>query len=168
LVFLALLVLAVEGYASAKTDVFLTSLNLRHILYATAPLALVTMAEFTVLMVRGFDISVGSLMSLTVVVASFMIAGEIGSAAILFGVAICLLVGLAVGVANGVLIRFVGINSVITTIATLSVIQGIALCLRPSPLGAISDDFMELLRTRVGSVPISIIAIIPAAIAADI
>ena len=168
LVFLALLVLAVGGYASAKTDVFLTSLNLRHILYAAAPLALVTMAQFTVLMVRGFDISVGSLMSLTVVVASFMIAGEIGAAAILFGVALCLFVGLAVGVANGVLVRFVGINSVITTIATLSVIQGISLYLRPSPLGAISDDFMEILRTRIGFVPISLIVIVLSAIAADI
>ena len=168
LVFLALLVLAVGGYASAKTDVFLTSLNLRHILYATAPLALVTMAQFTVLMVRGFDISVGSLMSLTVVVASFMIASEIGAAAILLGVALCLLVGLAVGVANGVLVRFVGINSVITTIATLSVVQGISLYLRPSPLGAISDDFMEILRTRVGFVPISLIVIVLSAIAADI
>ena len=62
-------------------------------------------------------------MSLTVVVASFMIASEIGAAAILLGVALCLLVGLAVGVANGVLVRFVGINSVITTIATLSVVN---------------------------------------------
>jgi ribose transport system ATP-binding protein len=168
LVFLALLVLAVGGYASVKTDVFLTSLNLRHILYAAAPLALVTMAQFTVLMVRGFDISVGSLMSLTVVVASFMIASEIGAAAILLGVALCLLVGLAVGVANGVLVRFVGINSVITTIATLSVVQGISLYLRPSPLGAISDDFMEILRTRVGFVPISLIVIVLSAIAADI
>jgi ribose transport system ATP-binding protein len=168
LVFLALLVLAVGGYASAKTDVFLTSLNLRHILYTAAPLALVTMAQFTVLMVRGFDISVGSLMSLTVVVASFMIASEIGAAAILLGVALCLLVGLAVGVANGVLVRFVGINSVITTIATLSVVQGISLYLRPSPLGAISDDFMEILRTRVGFVPISLIVIVLSAIAADI
>jgi ribose transport system ATP-binding protein len=89
LVFLILLVLCVGSYATAKTDVFLTGLNLRHILYATAPLALVTMAQFTVLMVRGFDISVGSLMSLTVVIASFVIAGEIGTAAILAGAAVC-------------------------------------------------------------------------------
>jgi ribose transport system ATP-binding protein len=120
------------------------------------------------LMVRGFDISVGALMSLTVVVASFMIAGEIGVAAIVFGVAVCLLVGVVVGAANGVLVRFVGINSVITTIATLSAIQGISLYLRPSPLGAISDDFMELLRTRAGSVPISLVVIVLVALTADI
>ena len=47
LVLLSLLMLAVGAYASAQTDVFLTGLNLRHILYATAPLALVTIAQFT-------------------------------------------------------------------------------------------------------------------------
>jgi ribose transport system ATP-binding protein len=168
LVFLILLVLCVGGYASAKTDVFLTGLNLQHALYAAAPLALVTMAQFTVLMVRGFDISVGSLMSLTVVIASFIIAGEIGAAAILIGTAVCLVVGLMVGIINGGLVRFVGINSVIATIATLSILQGVALYLRPSPLGTISDEFMDFLWTRVGFVPISFVLIASAAIAADI
>jgi ribose transport system ATP-binding protein len=79
-----------------------------------------------------------------------------------------LVVGFAVGIVNGGLVRFVGINSVIATIATLSIVQGIALYLRPSPLGTISDDFMDFLRTRVGFLPISFVAIAAAAIAADI
>ena len=54
-----LLIVAVGCYATLRTDVFLTPLNIRHILLATAPLALVTMAQFNVLMVRGFDVSVG-------------------------------------------------------------------------------------------------------------
>jgi ribose transport system ATP-binding protein len=168
LLLLVLLLVAVGGYATAQSDVFLTGLNLRHILLATAPLALVTIAQFTVLMVRGFDISVGSLMSLTVVLASFVIASEIGPGSIVLGVAICLGVGLVVGLTNGVLVRVVGINSVITTIAMLSVVQGVALYLRPSPLGTISDDFMEILKTRVGFVPASFFAILVAAIAGDI
>jgi ribose transport system ATP-binding protein len=57
---------------------------------------------------------------------------------------------------------------VITTIATLSVVQGVALYLRPSPLGTISDDFMEVLKTRVGFVPVSFFVILVAAFAGDI
>ncbi|MCR4282986.1 MAG: ATP-binding cassette domain-containing protein, partial [Bauldia sp.] len=71
-VLLLALTLIVVGYAAFESDVFLTPLNIRHILLATAPLALVTMAQFNVLMVRGFDVSVGALMSLTVVLASFI------------------------------------------------------------------------------------------------
>ena len=60
-----------------RTDAFLTPLNIRHILLATAPLALVTMAQFNVLMVRGFDVSVGAVISLTVVIGSFLMAEDI-------------------------------------------------------------------------------------------
>jgi ribose transport system ATP-binding protein len=168
LVLLSLLTLAVGAYASLQTDVFLTGLNIRHILLATAPLALVTMAQLNVLMVRGFDISVGSVMSLTVVVASFVIADEIGPGLVALGAALCLLVGVVVGLTNGVLARYVGINPVIATIATLSVVQGVALYLRPSPLGAINDDFLELLRTRIGFAPVSFFVILAAAIIGDI
>jgi ribose transport system ATP-binding protein len=167
LLFLALLTLATVAYAALSTDVFLTSLNIRHILLATAPLALVTMAQFNALMVRGFDLSVGSLMSVTVVLASFLIADEADTGTILLGVVLLLLAGVAVGLANGGLIRFVGINPVIATIATLSILQGIALYLRPSPGGEISDDFLELLRTRVGGVPLSFFVILVAAVVGD-
>ena len=158
--------LVMVTYATAHTDVFLTELNIRHILLATAPLALVTMAQFNVLMVRGFDISVGSLMSLTVVLGSFLIA-EAGAGGILLGVAVCLAAGV-VGGANGALVRDVGINPVITTIATLSVIQGIALYLRPSPGGAINTDFMDFFQTRIGFIPLSFYVILAAAIGGDL
>ena len=78
LVFLTLLILAVGAYASGEDRRVPDAAQHPPYPLATAPLALVTMAQFNVLMVRGFDISVGSLMSLTVVLASFLIAGEIG------------------------------------------------------------------------------------------
>jgi ribose transport system ATP-binding protein len=168
LLFLALLMLVMVMYATAHTDVFLTELNVRHILLATAPLALVTMAQFNVLVVRGFDISVGSLMSLTVVLASFLIGAEAGPGEIVTGVTLCLLAGVVVGGVNGALVRGVGINPVITTIATLSVIQGIALYLRPSPGGAINTDFMDLLAFQVAGIPSSFYVILAAAIGGDL
>jgi ribose transport system ATP-binding protein len=168
LTFLALLILAVGGYAALQSDVFLTRINIRHILLATAPLALVTLAQFNVLMVRGFDISVGALMSLTVVLASFIIAAGLGPSALSLGVLACLVVGVAVGLANGALVRFVGINSVITTIAMLSVLQGFALLGRPSPFGTISTEFTGLLKMRVGFAPLSFFVILAAAALGDL
>ena len=93
------------------------------------PLALVTMAQFNVLMVRGFDVSVGAVISLAVVIGSFLIAEDMGAGLILLGALVCVAVGVVVGLTNGALVRYVGINSVITTIAMLSVVQGIALYL---------------------------------------
>ena len=167
LAFLVFLTLVVGGYATFESDVFLTPLNIRHIILATAPLALVTIAQFNVLLVRGFDISVGALMSLTVVLASFIVTAEMGPATVLWGLVVCLAVGAVVGLVNGGMVRLVGINAVITTIATLSVLQGFALYGRPSPFGVISPDFTALLQTRVGFLPVSILFILAAAIAGD-
>jgi ribose transport system ATP-binding protein len=158
--FLLALTVIVSGYAAVQTDVFLTAINLRHILLATAPLALVAMAQFNVLLVRGFDISVGSMMSLTVVIGSFIIGANIGPAALALGLAGCLLAGLAVGSFNGWMVRFAGVNPVITTIAMLSVLQGIALMLRPTPGGLVNPAFTEFLRAQVGPLPVSFFALV--------
>lgn len=168
LVLLLALTAIVCAYAAFETDVFLTPLNIRHILLAMAPLALVTVAQFNVLMVRGFDISVGALMSLTVVLASFIIAAEMGPGLLLLGVVICLAVGALAGIANGAMVRFVGVNPVITTIATLSILQGLALYGRPSPTGAISEVFTQLLQASIGFAPASIFVILIAAILGDV
>jgi ribose transport system ATP-binding protein len=167
LLFLFLLTVAVVGYASRQTDVFLTPLNIKHILLATAPLALVSMAQFNVLMVRGFDISVGSLISLTVVISSFMMAEDMDTGPILLGVLACLIVGIVAGLTNGILVRYVGINSVITTIAMLSIVQGIALYLRPSPFGVINEDFVDFFQKRAGFIPLSFFVILVSAIIGD-
>ena len=168
LAFLIVLTLIVAGYAALRSDVFLSPLNIRHILLATAPLALVTMAQFNVLMVRGFDISVGALMSLVVVLASYVIAQTMGPGLVIVGIILCLAAGVIAGLVNGSLVRFVGINPVITTIATLSVFQGLALYGRPSPIGTINTAFLDVLRFRVGFIPLSFFVIFAIAIIGDI
>ncbi len=168
LAFLFVLIVLVCGYAASESDVFLTGLNLRHILLATAPLALVSMAQFNVLMVRGFDISVGSMMSLTIVIASYVMGEGASPGQLLFGAFVCVAAGVVVGLVNGVMVRRVGINPVITTIATLSILQGFALYLRPSPMGLISTDFTDLLAVRVGFAPIAFFVILALAIGGDL
>ncbi|MEX0853749.1 MAG: ATP-binding cassette domain-containing protein [Bauldia sp.] len=168
LAFLLGLIVVVGAYAASQRIGFLKPVNIRHILLATAPLALVTMAQFNVLMVRGFDISVGPLMSFTVVLASFVIAFEMGPWPIVLGVALCVAAGIAAGAVNGALVRGAGVNPVITTIATWSILQGFALYGRPAPGGMISQEFLSLLTTRIGFVPVSAFLILALAIAGDV
>jgi ribose transport system ATP-binding protein len=166
LVFLSVLTVIVAAYAATQSTVFFTGINFRHLLLALAPAGLVAMAQLQVLFVRGLDVSVGSLMSLIVVAGSFVISGG-GPAMITVGIIACLLLGALVGVINGSLIRFAGINAVITTIAMLSVLQGAALVLRPIPGGLIDPGFAELLRTRIGFLPVSTIFLVALAVAGD-
>ncbi|MQT14894.1 ATP-binding cassette domain-containing protein [Segnochrobactrum spirostomi] len=166
LVLLAVLTLAVGSWAATQSDVFLRAINIRHILLAAAPAGIVAMAQLMVLLVRGLDVSVGSLMSLTVVVASFIVSSG-GPPMLAIGALGCLGLGLIVGLANGSLVRLAGINPVITTIGMLSVLQGIAFLLRPIPGGLIDPAFAEFLRTRIGFLPLSALFLVAIAVAGD-
>ena len=146
--FLLLLIVLVGAYASSQSDAFLSPLNGRHLMLATAPLALVAMAQLNALLVGGFDMSVGSLMSMTVVAASFLIGMGVDIPVLFGGTLACLAAGLAVGVINGTMVRRLHINPVITTIAMLSVLQGVALHFRPVPTGRVGHLLRVLAERR--------------------
>ena len=166
--FLLLLIVLVGAYAASQSDAFLSPLNGRHLLLATAPLALVAMAQLNVLLVGGFDMSVGSLMSMTVVAASFLLGMGVDIPVLFGGTLACLGAGLAVGVINGTMVRRLHINPVITTIAMLSVLQGVALHFRPVPAGLVEPDFMSALRTRIDFLPVSFLGLIALAVIGDL
>jgi len=86
---------------------------------------------------------------------------------IALGVLACLLLGSTVGLGNGLIVRLGGINAVITTIATLSVVQGIALIARPTPAGVISQELTALLKLRIGMVPWSALLLLGLALLGD-
>lgn len=166
--FLLFLIVAVGAYVSSQSTTFLSPLNGRHLLMATAPLALVAMAQLHALLVGGFDMSVGSLMTIVVVAASFLLASGADAPVLFGGTLLCLIIGLAVGALNGAMVRRLKINPVITTIAMLSVLQGIALYLRPIPAGSINAGFMEALTARVWFLPFSFVGLIALAALGDL
>jgi ribose transport system ATP-binding protein len=168
LAFLSLLTVLVFAYAASNSGVFLRPINLRHMLQSTCPAALVAMAQLNVLLVRGLDVSVGSLMSLTVVAASFLIASDVSIPMMLVGTLASLLIGAVVGLANGFLVRYAKVNAIITTIATLSVLQGFALIGRPTPDGGIDSNFTEFLKSHFGFLPIATVVLIVMAILSDL
>ena len=167
LALLGLLIVLIAGYAAAQTPIFLSSVNAQSLFVAVIPLALVAMAEVNVLLIAGFDISIGALMSLVVVTASFLIAEGGSIPALILGLAACLAVGLAVGAFNGVLIRGIGLTPVVATIATLSILQGTALALRSVPGGIIASRFTDTLNATVGFLPVSFLCLIVLAVAWD-
>ena len=104
-------------------DTFLTGRNWLNISQQVSMLTVVA-ASMTVVMVMGdFDLSVGSMASLAGVVAAllFTLGYPVWAA-----VAIALLIGLAGGALNGVLVSLIGILPFIATLATLTVFSGAA------------------------------------------
>jgi hypothetical protein len=155
-----LLIGAVAFYTSSRFPGFLSASNLRSILILAIPLALVAIAQTHALLVGYLDLSVGAMISLSVVIASFLIFSGATTTQILIGIGAIVLCGLAVGLVNAGLVRGVKIPSIIATLATLSILDGISLTLRGTPGGTIDRGFTELLRTSVGPIPVALILVV--------
>lgn len=168
LVVLALLLVAIGFITATQNPTFLSPLSLKNVLFIATPLTAVAIAQFFVLLVGGIDVSVGATMSLSVVVMSYLVqtGGLFPSLLIAVGAAVVL--GVVVGLINAWLVEKMKLSAVIATIATLGIVTGIALTLRPSPGGAISYELMEGLTDCLGIFPIPLLVLVIMAIVGDL
>ena len=168
LVLMSVLIVAVGAFATVRQDAFLTSFNLNNLLLMAMPLALVTLGQTCALLVGGFDVSVATLMTFCVVVASYTISFETSGWALFPGTLVVIGVGLATGIFNAVLICVLKLPSIIATLGTFSILEGASLLLRDHPEGAISSDVIGRLTTSVSFVPIAFIAVVVLAVLGDL
>jgi cytosine/adenosine deaminase-related metal-dependent hydrolase/ribose/xylose/arabinose/galactoside ABC-type transport system permease subunit len=150
-------------YTETRFDGFINRANLTTVLLLAMPLALAAIAQTHAILVGYLDLSVGAMISFGVVVGSFLIAGDASWVEILIGIAAILACGVVLGLVNAVLIRGFKIPSLIATLATLSILDGISLTLRPTAQGIISDDLVSLLKTSIGPIPVAFILIVAVA-----
>ncbi len=162
------LIVAVGAYTAAHQSAFLTSYNLRNLLLATMPLALVSIGQTSALLVGGFDISVGALITMCVVVASFTMTPETSRLGLIPGALALVAVGLATGLFNATLIRVLRLPSIIATLGTFSILEGASLLLRDHPEGPISSNAIDALTTSVSFVPLAFVGVVVLAVLADL
>ena len=117
------LVLIVIGATIAQPR-FLSSFNLRSILLWVPLLTVVAMGEMMVIITRGIDVSVGSILALAGIIVG-MIFRDFPHFNIYLGTLLAILIGLALGAINGALIAWVKIPPIITTLGTLSAYRGL-------------------------------------------
>ncbi|MEX0947138.1 MAG: hypothetical protein WD064_07205, partial [Acidimicrobiia bacterium] len=147
---------------------FINSTNVNQILILALPLIVATFAQTNALLVGYIDLSVGAMISLGVVTASFLIGANATMGGILIGAGIILVCGVALGLINAGLIRGIRIPSIIATLATMSILDGVALTLRPTAQGVINSGFVSMLTTSVGPIPIAFIVIVLSAALLDL
>ncbi len=124
----------------------------------SALLVFAAFAQFFVVLVRGIDLSVGAVVALTNVTASFLLAGDGGSLA--FGMIAVLLVGMACGLFTGLFVCFGNVPPIVATLATGAIYSGIALYLRPTPGGGVNSELSDAFTYAIGPIPTSLLLII--------
>ena len=132
------------------SDDFLKTRNIQNLLFAISVEGLMVIGMTIVMIGRGFDLSIGSVMALSgVLVIDFQYLGIIPSC--LIGI----LSGLILGLFNGFLVAYIKINPFISTLGTMVMVRGLVMTYtnaRPS-VGE-NFEFMMLAREKFFGVPL--------------
>lgn len=107
---------------------FFSATNLTNLAGQLAPLFLVSLGQTFVLLGAGFDLSVGAVISLTSAILTLDIADPLK-------IPLALLAAVSIGLVNGLGCVYLRVHPIIMTLATSSIIQGMALILLPTPGG---------------------------------
>lgn len=119
---------------------FLSPDSIVNLLRMAVPI-LTLSGAFTLLMISGYiDLSVGSAMSLSAVVFALMILNGFPFA---LALPLTLVLGIAFGVLNGLLVMKLRITPVIATLVTLNLFKGIALLIVPRGTSAIKSTALQ-------------------------
>jgi ribose transport system permease protein len=119
-----------------------------------APLALVATGQTIVLLIGGLDLSVGSVLTLSLVLGAGIAHGS--NDLVPVAVISCLLVGAVIGTANGLIIVRLRIPALITTIAMSTAVQGVAwVYTNGAPNGQMPETIKFLANGRWGILPVA-------------
>ena len=149
------LILMLGVYASLSSPNFLTERNIFNVLRTSAFLGTVAIAETFVIVSGGIDLSVGSVIKLSVLMSAIFMNGKPENVGV--AVVATLAMGAFVGLINGLLITKVRIAPFIVTLGAYSILRGIAYTVTTTPVGNAAPGFLRLYDLEVGPVPLLVI-----------
>jgi ribose transport system permease protein len=123
----ALMLVAVVLVMAVLSPVFLSTRNLANVLTQTAAIAVLALAQLLVIVTRGIDLSVGSVIALAAVVGALVFEAVPSGPLVVVAI---LGTGMLVGAVNGTVYVWGRLpHPFIVTLATLSIARGLALWL---------------------------------------
>jgi ribose transport system permease protein len=153
LVACVMLVVLVAIYGSLRDDVF--SLDELNVDTAAAMTLLLAATGQTIVLLRGgIDLSIGGMISFGTVLAATQF-GDSFFATGAWTIAI-LVIGLAVGVINGLLISVLRLQPFLVTLATWSILSGAALLVLPIDGGSLPEAWMSVGNSSFGGLSTSV------------
>lgn len=102
---------------------YLSPLNIVNVLNQTSLLAIVAVGASVVIFGGGFDLSAGSVLALSAVVGSMLIAA---TDSILLGVVAGIGAGATIGFVNGFVVGYLGVSPLIVTLGSMNIARGLA------------------------------------------
>jgi ribose/xylose/arabinose/galactoside ABC-type transport system permease subunit len=146
--------------ASILIPYFFTWGNIANLLQRNSIIGIVACGMLLMIILGGFDLSVGAVGAMTSVAAAYLIVNM----SMPFGIVAALAIGLFIGLFNGLCIAKVGISPFVATLGTQVLVTGILfVATSAQPVYGVPESFTVIGLGRIGPVPIpAIIAVIMA------
>lgn len=116
---------------SSLSDRFFTIENFQNVSRSVSAIVIVGVAVTLVMIARGLDLSVGSILAATAVTAAYLASTGTN---LLVAYLIALLLGLTLGALNGLFIVGLRVSPIISTLGTMNIARGIAYLITPSAI----------------------------------
>ena len=118
-------IIAITLFFTAKTNIFFTAVNFSNLIGQAAGVTVIAVGVVFVLLIGEIDLSVGYVSGVaSVAVAEFQMAGSSHDYPGLVAIALAILIGAAIGAAQGSIIALLGVPSFVVTLAGLLICQG--------------------------------------------
>jgi len=142
------LILALVIFGTLNSERFLTDRNLLNLLRQSAFLGTLAIGETLVILTGGIDLSIGSVVKLSVLVAAILMNGEPQNT--IPAIIATLALGAFVGFVHALAITRLNLAPFIVTLGTYSVLRGIALNITTTPIGRASPEFVVFYDQKLG------------------
>lgn len=131
---------------------------LTNMLIRSVALGIVAVGQTFVMIGASIDLSVAYMVSVTAVMASFIMQGDPANVPI--AIAACVGIGVLVGLVNGLVITKLKVNPFIATLGVGLILRGLLNASFSNFTGAVPESFQTLGYGTIGPVPISIIVLL--------
>jgi ribose transport system permease protein len=144
--------LAMAGIAvlvlAYRLDTFLSSQNLSNLFAQATPLIIASLGQLMVVLIGGLDLSIGAVISLT---TSLLVI----DAPPYLILPIVFLAAALVGLTNGIAVARFNVHPIIATLSVMSIVQGIALLIRPVAGGVVPPMVTRLVSGDLFGIPMA-------------
>jgi ribose transport system ATP-binding protein len=155
-----LIIVLLGAYLLTRNDRYLSTFNVSTLLLAATALGFIALGQNIALLTGGIDLSVGPLAGFLVVVASFFVNDGKSVGMLVLGLLLMIGVAVATGLVNGSLIRYARFTPIAATLALYIAFGGLALLLRPTQGGFITQGFQDAVNYSIGPLPVAFVVIV--------
>ena len=140
---------------SIVDSAFFSGYNFINICLQASVTAILAMAQTTVIITAGIDLSIGSAVALTAIVSGLLMKAGMPIPVAMLG---SLTAGALAGLFNGIIITTTGITPFVVTLGTMSVFSGLALIFaNGQTVYGLPPNFSDILAGKIEFVPIPVL-----------